>query len=218
MSLVGIPQFGWVKNISFVRLGFLDLIGWPLLHSEGYSRSSVRLDALERELNLKYNRGRHMLLWNRKVGKVIGSSDEGFIRCLKCKRQWRWKDRVNNLLRTTCIVSQSVHFTKRIRNKSSLSHVQDNLTVSPLWRIEAQIDVLPPDRVGVGWFLQDRSPVAVCPFAPTNTNFLDLIGFSFWSCVSCVDYQCQVASGNLPSDTSKARVFELVHSGDFGRD
>ena len=144
----------YVQRLEHVRLKITgqpcDHPNGPLLHSEGYSRSSVRLDALERELNLKYNRGRHMLLWNRKVGKVIGSSDEGFIRCLKCKRQWRWKDRVNNLLRTTCIVSQSVHFTKRIRNKSSLSHVQDNLTVSPLWRNEAQIDVLPPDRVGVG--------------------------------------------------------------------
>ena len=144
----------YVQRLEHVRLKITgqpcDHPNGPLLHSEGYSRSSARLDALERELNLKYNRGRHMLLWNRKVGKVIGSSDEGFIRCLKCKRQWRWKDRVNNLLRTTCIVSQSVHFTKRIRNKSSLSHVQDNLTVSPLWRNEAQIDVLPPDRVGVG--------------------------------------------------------------------
>ena len=144
----------YVQRLEHVRLKITgqpcDHPNGPLLHSEGYSRSSARLDALERELNLKYNRGRHMLLWNRKVGKVIGSSDEGFIRCLKCKRQWRWKDRVNNLLRTTCIVSQSVHFTKRIRNKSSLSHVQDNLTVSPLWRNEAQIDVIPPDRVGVG--------------------------------------------------------------------
>ena len=126
----------YVQRLQHIRLKITgqpcDHPNGPLLHNEGYSRSSSRLDTLERELNVKYNRGKHLLLWNRKVGKIIGFSDEGFIKCLKCKRQWRWKDRIGNLSRTTCILSQSVNFTKRIRTKSTPSHVQDTLTVSPL--------------------------------------------------------------------------------------
>ena len=71
------------------------------LREEGYNQSVPRLDRLEEELNAKYNVGRHELQWNRKTGKAIGGDDEGIITCLRCKRVWRWKDRVNNRPKVT---------------------------------------------------------------------------------------------------------------------
>ena len=71
------------------------------LTQEGYNQAASRMDRLEEELNSKYNVGRHELHWNRKAGKTIGGEDEGIITCLRCRRWWRWKDRVNNLPRVT---------------------------------------------------------------------------------------------------------------------
>lgn len=50
----------------------------PLLAQEGHNMAESRLDRLERELK-KYNKGGHVLKWNRQLGKQIGSQNEGWI-------------------------------------------------------------------------------------------------------------------------------------------
>ena len=77
--------------------------GSQWLDSPGFNLSSHRLDQLQEELETKYNKGGHVLTWNRQIGKVYNAPNEGMIHCDRCKRQWRWKDRVNNLPRTKCI-------------------------------------------------------------------------------------------------------------------
>ena len=72
------------------------------LDTPGFNLSSHRLDMLQEELEVKYNKGGHVLTWNRQIGKVYNSPTEGLIHCARCKRQWRWKDRVNNLPKTKC--------------------------------------------------------------------------------------------------------------------
>ena len=69
---------------------------------EGWSMSTARLDAAERELHQVHNRGNHTLAWNRRVGKIIDSPDEGLITCLRCNKQWRWKDRRSILSKIVC--------------------------------------------------------------------------------------------------------------------
>ena len=71
--------------------------GGTLLSSEGFHRNDNRLGFLQRQLNLKYNSGKHLLKWSRKTGKTIGAEDEGMIQRLRCGRYSRWKDRVQNL-------------------------------------------------------------------------------------------------------------------------
>ena len=73
------------------------------LDQPGYNMSSHRLDLLQEELEEKYNKGGHVLTWNRQIGKIIDSTTGGLIHCSRCHKQWRWKDRVNNLPRSKCI-------------------------------------------------------------------------------------------------------------------
>lgn len=71
------------------------------LDTPGFNLSSHRLDQLQKELETKYNKGGHMLTWNRQIGKVYNAPNEGLIQCSRCKCQW--KERVNNLPRSKCI-------------------------------------------------------------------------------------------------------------------
>ena len=61
--------------------------GGVMLEQEGFHHNENHLDLLERELNLKYNTAKHVLLWNRRTGKTIDAEDEGKLECLKCGRQ-----------------------------------------------------------------------------------------------------------------------------------
>ncbi|CAE7235511.1 unnamed protein product [Symbiodinium sp. CCMP2592] len=95
--------------------------GGPVLASEGFLSNDNRLDQLERELNMKYNRAKHLLHWNRKLGKNIGAPDEGWLQCLRCGRKWRWKDRTSNLPRTLCSMWRAAKAKFRITKKTALS-------------------------------------------------------------------------------------------------
>lgn len=112
-----------------------------MLEQEGFHHNENHLDLLERELNLKYNTAKHVLLWNRRTGKTIDAEDEGKLECLKCGRQWRWKDRICNLPRTKCVDKQPPKVPKRIQSKLPVSRIFASSTAS-------SSSVLP--RVGVG--------------------------------------------------------------------
>jgi hypothetical protein len=99
----------FVARVIHVRLKitskpcpFKDLPESKWLAKEGAATSEARLDLAEKELQDKYNKGGHELRWNRKLGKIVGSEEEGKIECLRCGRKWSWKYRVNNLPRSTC--------------------------------------------------------------------------------------------------------------------
>lgn len=64
-------------------------------------RSSARLAEAEQDLH-KCSEDGHDLEWNREVGKEPFVLDTGLIFCTRCERRWYWKDRVQNLRRTTC--------------------------------------------------------------------------------------------------------------------
>ena len=74
------------------------------LSQPGLMTSEHRLDLAFEELVTKYNAGGHVLSWNRKLGKQDGPN-LGIIKCSQCGREWKWKDRCNNLKRTKCIPS-----------------------------------------------------------------------------------------------------------------
>lgn len=74
------------------------------LSQPGLMTSEHRLDLAFEELVTKYNAGGHVLSWNRKLGKKDGPN-LGIIKCSQCGREWKWKDRCNNLKRTKCIPS-----------------------------------------------------------------------------------------------------------------
>ena len=125
----------------------------PILACEGYSSNDNRLDKLERELNMKYNKARHLLHWNRKVGKSIGAPDEGWIQCLKCGKKWRWKDRTNNLPRTVCVTTRPTRAKHRITKKTALSKLPRTRYFSERADTSlpfADVSLVDPPRVGVG--------------------------------------------------------------------
>ena len=125
----------------------------PILACEGYSSNDNRLDKLERELNMKYNKARHLLHWNRKVGKSIGAPDEGWIQCLKCGKRWRWKDRTNNLPRTVCVTTRPTRAKYRITKKTALSKLPRTRYFSERADASlpfADVSLVDPPRVGVG--------------------------------------------------------------------
>ena len=126
--------------------------GGPLLSSEGFHHNDNRLDFLERQLNLKYNSGKHLLKWNRKTGKSIGAEDEGMIQCLRCGRFWRWKDRVQNLPRTKCLGRQTVSLPRRVSGKQPLSHILSLNSPVHAAQNEASSssNSVPFDRMGIG--------------------------------------------------------------------
>ena len=57
--------------------------GGEILAREGFYHNDNRLDQLERELNTRYSLGKHLLHWNRRTGKELGSQEEGWLQCLR---------------------------------------------------------------------------------------------------------------------------------------
>ena len=73
-----------------------------ILQEEGFNRSEARLDELFQKLQSDYNStAKHSLEWNRKIGKIPNTPDEGLLSCTTCLRKWKWKDRAN-LKRSSC--------------------------------------------------------------------------------------------------------------------
>ena len=123
----------------------------PILASEGFLSNDNRLDKLERELNMKYNKARHLLHWNRKVGKSIGTPDEGWTQCLKCGKKWRWKDRTSNLPRTVCSTTRATRAKYRITKKTALSKLPRTRYFSERTSLPSDaVSLVDPPRVGVG--------------------------------------------------------------------
>ena len=118
------------------------------LDSPGFNLSSHRLDQLQEELENKYNKGGHVLTWNRQIGKVYNAPNEGMVHCARCKRQWRWKDRVNNLPRTKCIPDSP--------SQSSTSRNQ-SITPTPKVRLHGK-----------------QAPMSNCFSSDTNTRSHEL--------------------------------------------
>ena len=86
---------------------FPDLPESDWLTSPGAVNSNPRILAAEKQLQEKHNRGGHFFVWNRLVGKEKGTASFGMIWCTRCGRQWPWKDRGNNMSRTTCMPSNT---------------------------------------------------------------------------------------------------------------
>ena len=98
--------------------------GGEILAREGFYHNDNRLDQLERELNIRYNLGKHLLHWNRRTGKELGSQEEGWLQCLRCRRKWRWKDRVTNMPRSRCMGGSGIASAgRRICQKTPLSRL-----------------------------------------------------------------------------------------------
>ena len=98
----------FVTRLKHVRLKITgskcvqkDLPVGEWLQAEGFFRSGARLDALQQEMQRKYNTGGHILQWNRKLGKEAGSADEGLIFCRRCGARWRWRNRMS-MRHTVC--------------------------------------------------------------------------------------------------------------------
>ena len=73
-----------------------------ILQEEGFNRSEARLDGLFQKLQADCNStAKHSLEWNRKIGKILNTPDEGLLSCTTCLRKWTWKDRAN-LKRASC--------------------------------------------------------------------------------------------------------------------
>lgn len=121
------------------------------LQREGFLDSTTRLDELEHDLNTRFNTGGHELLWNRSTRKEIDHPDEGKIWCLKCRKQWRWKDRQTYLPRAACIPNHTVRPSKRIHGKRTKSSLQETLISLPMHEASAASSSQALfDRVGVG--------------------------------------------------------------------
>lgn len=116
-----------------------------ILENEGFARSQTRLDDVFQKVLTDYNaESKHDLQWNRKLGKVPGSTDEGLLNCIVCQKQWKWKDRAN-IRRTRCAPTESnnpsassssshlIALTRRLRRKTtlSLSHEEARAMPSP---------------------------------------------------------------------------------------
>jgi exonuclease III len=99
----------YVEDLNHVRLKITSKpctqAGLPQdrwLTSEGFFNSTARLADVGRYVDDNYNTAGHRMLWNRRLGKDIGSQNEGWLHCVVCRRWWRWKDRTQNLPRSIC--------------------------------------------------------------------------------------------------------------------
>ena len=96
-------------KITHKKCEFADLPQSQWLEVEGAMRNPNRYKKLEDEMNLRYNKHNHELVWNQRIGKTIGAEDEGIVRCSKCQKWWRWKDRMTALPRATCVQRGNVN-------------------------------------------------------------------------------------------------------------
>ena len=99
-------------------------LGGEILANEGFYHKDNRLDQLERELNIRYNLGKHLLHWNRRTGKELGSQEEGWLQCLRCRRKRRWKDRITNTPWSRCMGGSGIASAgRRICQQTPLSRL-----------------------------------------------------------------------------------------------
>ena len=97
---MGLPQAGFQGPQGLQR---------PRGVREGFYSNDNRLDQLERERNIKYNLGKHLLHWQappalkQTYGMDIGSQEEGWLQCLHPRPKWRWKDRVTIMPWSRCM-------------------------------------------------------------------------------------------------------------------
>ena len=96
-------------KITHKKCEFADLPQSQWLEVEGAMRNPNRYKKLEDEMNLRYNKHNHELVWNQRIGKTIGAEDEGIVRCSRCQKWWRWKDRMTALPRAACVPRESVN-------------------------------------------------------------------------------------------------------------
>ena len=64
-------------KITHKKCEFADLPQSQWLEVEGAMRNPNRYKKLEDEMNLRYNKHNHELIWNQQIGKTIGAEDEG---------------------------------------------------------------------------------------------------------------------------------------------
>ena len=107
----------YVQNLGHIRLKitkkpceFAHIQPQDYITEPGQANNPHRLERAFQELNQKYNRGNHDLVWNYKIGKKPGP-EEGLLHCKACGKNWKWKDRASNLSRTICSKSQTVAST-----------------------------------------------------------------------------------------------------------
>ena len=81
---------------------FPDLEPSQWLTTPGFQQSQHRMHEAENLLNSQYNPGKHVLVWNRKLGKIKNKPDCGLLWCSACGRSWAWAQTMSNLKRTTC--------------------------------------------------------------------------------------------------------------------
>jgi hypothetical protein len=75
---------------------FPDLDKSQWLTAPGFNQSTNRLLEAERQLNEKWNKASHTLIWNGKLGKKQSKPDYG-IWCASCGKSWSWASRSNSL-------------------------------------------------------------------------------------------------------------------------
>lgn len=114
---------------------FPDLDPSQWLTVPGFNNSTPRIEEAEKTLNQKFNTGNHVLIWNRKLGKIKNKTDYGLIWCSACGRTWPWSHRSVNLSKTICTQANETpepppwvtileHYEPPTRNASSSSMPQ----------------------------------------------------------------------------------------------
>ena len=114
----------------------------------GFFHQSInRLLEAERQLNEKWNKADHNLIWNRKLGKKQSKPDYGMIWCASCGKTWSWASRSNSLAKPPCSppnivpvpplwVKQLDHYTPQFHHaQSTASSSQNNPTTAVRRRI-----------------------------------------------------------------------------------
>jgi hypothetical protein len=126
---------------------FPDLDQSQWLTSPGFNQSINRLLEAERQLNEKWNKADHNLIWNRKLGKKQSKPDYGMIWCASCGKTWSWASRSNSLAKPPCSppniapvppswVKQLDHYTPQFHHaQSTTSSSQNNPTTAVRRRI-----------------------------------------------------------------------------------
>ena len=92
---------------------FPDLEPSQWLTTPGFQQSQHRIHEAENLLNSQYNPGKHVLVWNRKLGKVKNKPDYGLLWCSACGRSWAWAQRMI-ILSVPLVIPQTHHQHLRI--------------------------------------------------------------------------------------------------------
>ena len=116
-------------KITHQKCEFADLPQSQWLAVEGAMRNANRYKKLANEMSLRYkthtHTHNHELVWNQRIGKTIGAEDEGIVRCSKCQKWWRWKDRLTALPRAAR--RQQLMLNPALRMRRTLRRLQRSL-------------------------------------------------------------------------------------------